>query len=125
MWPFKTNSRGFFVKPRYRLMQSYMFPGRYYLWDRKTRETGEYFDSLEEAMVYIHIENIDCEEVKMFKQMSLGSGITPQWVLELEYKIKTLSPIDLFDYLKSNEAIKLIPERIRAIQIQKILDSLP
>mgnify|MGYP001567936360 CR=1 FL=1 len=57
--------------------------------------------------------------------MSLGSGITPQWVLELEYKIKTLSPIDLFDYLKSNEAIKLIPERIRAIQIQKILDSLP
>jgi hypothetical protein len=67
MWPFKQLLSGLWHKPRYRLMKSYAYPTRYHLWDRKEKRATIYFNSLDEAILYIEVNNIDCDEIKAFK----------------------------------------------------------
>lgn len=71
MFPFVKNIRGFFHKPRYRLMASRTYSNRYFLWDRidKRAYKDSYFDNLDEAMSYIEINNIDCDQYDFFKDM--------------------------------------------------------
>lgn len=68
MWTFLKNKlTGFYRIPRYRLMESHAFPGRYYMWDRHNKYAAWYYNSMDEAMFHIESENIDCDPVKAFK----------------------------------------------------------
>lgn len=67
MWPLFKTLTGLFHKPRYRLMASHYRPGRYFLWDKEHHRVVVYFNTFDEAYLYIETHNIDCDQYRMFK----------------------------------------------------------